>query len=148
MKLRKFFIILAVFAVPLAVFSQSTVGVLIFTNLPATMPANSISNQTSIVRARPGRGLGILATYRAQASTNAATYLHLGFRISIDGTNYSTTELPVVFTLPANSTNMVSAYTNLTMDILDNFQRLNLYTVTNSSLAGVVISNIWAGYRF
>jgi hypothetical protein len=112
-----------------------------FSGLPASIAATTTTNVASSITLWQGRGIAIQPVF---AGTAAATdNVVLTFRMSVDGTNYSTTGVTVTNAL--NGTNVVRGFHVLTPEQVLGARRLQLYSIasagTNSlTLTGVLFS--------
>jgi hypothetical protein len=115
------------------------------TSVPASMPSNTTSNSltSSVINLRQGRGVALSVRFvAADAGTSNITF---GFDVSLDGTNYSTTQ-PVSIVATANGTNTVQTYTNVPASWLDNAQKMRLTKVINLQTNVLTINNVTASF--
>jgi hypothetical protein len=112
------------------------------TNLPATVNAEAISNQVSIIPLTKNCGVSISGSFRCAAAgtSNIVWQIYPMY----DGTNRTTTPWTVQFTNTTAVTNWVGV--NYTKDQLAGIAALNLYGITNQN-AGVAMTNYGIRYN-
>ena len=109
--------------------SQTTPGQYgTFTNLPATVAAGAVANQTSRLTLQQNTGLALAALGNVSAGTNNVVYQ---LRFSTDGTNDQT--VPINWIIPATGVTNFVAVTNWSAAQLAGFSTLNLTAISNQN---------------
>jgi hypothetical protein len=112
----------------------STIGVA--TNLPSVINVATVSNQTSVIPIRQGKGMALTRIFNSSSSTNTGN-VTMWMWPTADGTNYETVK-PWIWVVPANGTNTVVATTNWSIAALAGYSGLNFGTISNATGVGIV----------
>jgi hypothetical protein len=134
-------------APPPAQAQVTNVATISMTNLPSVVTGAAISNITSKVLVRKGRGIGITPYYSGTNVDTTGSFV-LDFAPSVDGTSVPTTNF-ISVTSYANGTTAVRGWTNFNPNLLDNFQYLHLVRIVNNSAGAtnrVFLTNVVVSY--
>ena len=107
------------------------------TNLPPYLLGSGVTNFTSIIPIRQTRGM---ALWFSMGATNAcATTTWTFWKFSPDGTNWSTTTIPIGTVM--NGTTGVISWTNLPPVVTDNSMYMGCVSASNPHTATVWFTN-------
>lgn len=87
---------------------------------------------TGHIQLRDGKGIALLAQVSGEAAADGV--MTLNFQISMDKTNW-TTIAPIPFGLQLSGTNLITRYTNVPPDVLNNAKWLRLGSLVNGDAA-------------
>jgi hypothetical protein len=124
---------------PTTVENALTNGTLVV--IAASAQSNMVASSVIEIDVWQHKGIAFLPTL---SSTNASTaQVGISYVVSVDGTNYSTSEFWQVAAL--NGTSAVRPYTNYNAQLLDNARKVKINKITNGHNASLFVTNVLAG---